>query len=80
MTSWALVVLRFLAGAPVASGGSLSGSGCVGPGKGGVALHRQDITLLPLPDHVSHSSPGHCSASCRGKPWLLSVHLLPPAN
>lgn len=29
--------------------------------------HRQDITLLPLPDHVSHSRPGHCSASCQGK-------------
>lgn len=34
-------------GCTVASG-SLFQEVDVGPGKGGVALHRQDITLLPL--------------------------------
>lgn len=48
--------------------------------EGRIDPHGQDITLLPLPDCVSQSSHGHCSASCWGKPWLLSIHLPRPAN
>lgn len=43
--------------------------------EGWADLHRQDITPLPLPDCLSQSSHGRCSASCWGKPWTLSVHL-----
>lgn len=68
--------------------GVRTGSACGGPRQEVLCLswegradpHGQDITLLPLPDCVSQSSHGHCSASCRGKPWLLSVHLPRPAN